>query len=206
MSSQAATLSQIGPLLVQVREPTERVVVGAVPADLATKKQADLASQLAILERDRERLARMTGDHQRATARALTLLRDTPGTYLAGTPALKRAYNQTYLDDISLDDVEGRPMVFEASYVEPVADLRRAAGVATVASTCGLDGHGSGSGECDPLDHGDAPTRTVRNSDVLDQVDGPTKGKSRSQSAKKRPTEVRNAPLSTAISNMVQVG
>ena len=198
---------RIGEIEAQRMSWAERVVAGAVPADLAKKKQADLASQLAILTRDCERLGRMTGDHQRATARALSLLRDTPGTYLAGAPALKRAYNQTYLDHISLDDVEGHPTVFEASYVEPVADLRRAAGVvATVATAHGLVGDGPDPGECDLLDHTLTQARGVRTRDVLDQVGGHGERKDRSQSARKRPTEVLDAPLSAAISNLVRVG
>lgn len=180
----------------------EKAVAGTVPDDLAKAKQTELAKQLASLTRDRKRLARVDGNHQRMLDQALGFLRDSPGIYLAATPALRRVYNQTYVKQISIDDIAGHPTVRQASYPEPVASLRRAARA--------VEGHSPGPGscgvKCDLLDYSNQAMPAVRTSDRLDHSKTAHVGIRASQTQLKRPARMPAVPPLGPVSNNKLVG
>lgn len=81
---------------------------GAVPGDMAGKKQRELSQQMISLERALDKLVSSSAEHKLLIERLLTLMPICTDAYLASDDTVRRQFNQAWFEALLVDDLEDR--------------------------------------------------------------------------------------------------
>lgn len=81
---------------------------GAVPGDMAGKKQRELGQQMISLGRALDKLVSSSAEHKLLIERLLTLMPICTDAYLASDDTVRRQFNQAWFEALLVDDLEDR--------------------------------------------------------------------------------------------------